>query len=195
MLSERQEQIIKASIDLIDNKGIQGFTIKNLSKAIGISEPAIYRHFESKFEILATILDNFQIQITSFHNKFKDIEGDAFAKLSMLLKNRFTSFAENPALVSVVFSEEIFQNEKKLIEKVNEIYRLNENILISILQQAKDENQIDKSADVEILALMVLGSIRLLVKKWKMTHYSFNLQVEGQKLQDNTLKLFKKDNK
>ena len=62
MLSERQEQIIKASIDLIDNNGIQGFTIKNLSKAIGISEPAIYRHFESKFEILATILEIFKRQ-------------------------------------------------------------------------------------------------------------------------------------
>ena len=195
MLSERQQQIIKASIDLIDSKGIQGFTIKNLSKAIGISEPAIYRHFESKFEILATILDNFKIQITNFQNKFKDIKGDAFTKLGMLFNNRFSTFAENPALISVVFSEEIFQNEKKLTEKVNEIYYLNEQILISILQQARDENQIDKSADVEVLALMILGSIRLLVKKWKMTHYSFNLQLEGQKLLDNTLKLFKNNSK
>lgn len=194
MLSERQQQIIKVSIELIDNKGIQGFTIKNLSKAIGISEPAIYRHFDSKFEILATILDNFKIQITGFHNKFKNIQEDAFTKLGMLFKNRFTAFAENPALVSVVFSEEIFQNEEKLTEKINEIYYLNEQILVSILQQARDENKIDKSSDVEILALMILGSIRLLVKKWKMTHYSFNLQEEGDKLLVTTLKLFKTDN-
>jgi len=191
MLSKRQQQIIEASIELIDNKGIQGFTIKNLSKAIGISEPAIYRHFESKFEILATILDNFKIQITNFHSKFKDIKEGAFTKLSMLFNNRFTSFAENPALVSVVFSEEIFQNEEKLTAKVNEIYYLNEQILISILEQARDENLIDKSVDVEVLALMILGSIRLLVKKWKMTHYSFNLHIEGEKLLVTTLKLFK----
>ena len=195
MLSERQEQIIKASIDLIDNNGIQGFTIKNLSKAIGISEPAIYRHFESKFEILATILEIFKIQITNFQNKFKNIKGDAFTKLGMLFNNRFSTFAENPALISVVFSEEIFQNEKKLTETVNEIYYQNEQILISILQQAREENQIDKSADIEVLALMILGSIRLLVKKWKMTHYSFDLQIEGQKLQDNILKLFKNNSK
>ncbi len=190
MLSERQEQIIEASIDLIDSKGIQGFTIKNLSKAIGISEPAIYRHFESKFEILATILDNFKVQITGFHSKFKDIQGDAFTKLAMLFSNRFSAFAENPALISVVFSEEIFQNEEKLTEKVNEIYYLNEKILVSILQQAINEGKIKESADIEMLALMILGSIRLLVKKWKMTHYRFNLQEEGKKLLKNTLQLF-----
>ena len=195
MLSERQQQIINVSIELIDSKGIQGFTIKNLSKAIGISEPAIYRHFESKFDILATILDKFQMQIANFQIKFQDVEGDAFTKLGMLLKNRFLTFAENPALVSVVFSEEIFQNEEKLTEKVNEIYYQNEQILISILQKARDENQIDKSADIEVLALMILGSIRLLVKKWKMTHYSFDLQVEGKRLLDNILKLFKSASK
>jgi len=112
----------------------------------------------------------------------------------MLFNNRFTAFAENPALVSVVFSEEIFQNEEKLTEKVNEIYYLNEQILVSILQQAQNEKQINESADVKIIALMLLGSIRLLVKKWKMTHYSFNLQKEGKKLLDTTLQLIKPNN-
>jgi len=191
MLSERQQQIIETSIGLIDQKGIQGFTIKNLSKAIGISEPAIYRHFESKFEILATILDAFKIQITSFQDKFSHMDKDAFTKLAMLFSNRFSAFTENPALVSVVFSEEIFQNEEKLTKKVNEIYYLNEMMLVSILEQARKEGLIEKESDVNILALMILGSIRLLVKKWKMTQYSFNLQAEGKKLMNSTIKMLK----
>lgn len=51
----RQKQIIQQSIQLIADKGIQGLTIKNISKSIGISEPAIYRHFDNK---------NNQIKIT-----------------------------------------------------------------------------------------------------------------------------------
>jgi len=35
-------------------------TIKNLAKKIGITEPAIYRHFDSKIHILITILDLFK---------------------------------------------------------------------------------------------------------------------------------------
>ena len=54
MLTERQQEILDKSIEIISRKGIQGLTIKNLSKEIGISEPAIYRHFESKTDILLT---------------------------------------------------------------------------------------------------------------------------------------------
>ncbi|MBL6964026.1 MAG: helix-turn-helix transcriptional regulator, partial [Candidatus Marinimicrobia bacterium] len=50
--TERQDQIIQESIQLIAEKGIQGLTIKNISKAIGITEPAIYRHFDSKNDII-----------------------------------------------------------------------------------------------------------------------------------------------
>ena len=49
--TDRQNQIIQESIQLIAQKGIQGLTIKNISKAIGFSEPAIYRHFENKNDI------------------------------------------------------------------------------------------------------------------------------------------------
>ena len=52
----RQLQIIQESITLIAEKGIQGLTMKNLASAIGVSEPALYRHFKSKNDILSGII-------------------------------------------------------------------------------------------------------------------------------------------
>jgi AcrR family transcriptional regulator len=60
MQTERQVQIIEVAMKLIADKGIQGFTIKNLSKEIGVSKPAIYRHFKSKTDILINILNSFK---------------------------------------------------------------------------------------------------------------------------------------
>ena len=57
MHTERQQEIISTALDLISEKGIQGLTIKNLSKKLGITEPAIYRHFENKIQILIALLD------------------------------------------------------------------------------------------------------------------------------------------
>ena len=55
-----QTEIIDKSISIIGTKGIQGLTIKNLSKEIGISEPGIYRHFESKTASLLALLSTFE---------------------------------------------------------------------------------------------------------------------------------------
>ena len=70
--TERQNQIIQASLDLIANSGIHGLTIKNISKKIGISEPAIYRHFESKTDILLGIIS--KIKESSTANAFVIID-------------------------------------------------------------------------------------------------------------------------
>ena len=52
----RQVEIIEASKYLIGKKGIQNLTIKNLAKKMSFSEPAIYRHFKDKTEILKALL-------------------------------------------------------------------------------------------------------------------------------------------
>ena len=58
--TKRQTEIINVSIDIIAERGIQNLTIKNISKSIGISEPAIYRHFDTKMDILLAILSYFK---------------------------------------------------------------------------------------------------------------------------------------
>ncbi|WP_298505800.1 helix-turn-helix domain-containing protein, partial [uncultured Sphaerochaeta sp.] len=47
---------IEAAIKLTATEGIQKLTIRNVASAICISEAAVYRHFESKHELLKAIL-------------------------------------------------------------------------------------------------------------------------------------------
>lgn len=182
MLSERQQQILDESVKLIDNKGIQGFTIKNLSKEIGISEPAIYRHFESKIEILTTILDIFKSNMIQNQKIFTDISIDPLERLRRFFNRVFEMFTKNPALISVIFSEEIFQNETILKEKVNNIQNLNEMLVNSILKEMQAKKEMSRFADIEMISLMMFGSIRLLVKKWKYSNHSFDLIEKGNNL-------------
>lgn len=182
MLSERQQQILDESVKLIDNKGIQGFTIKNLSKEIGISEPAIYRHFESKIEILTTILDIFKSNMIQNQKFFTDISIDPLERLRRFFNRVFEMFTKNPALISVIFSEEIFQNETILKEKVNNIQNLNEMLVNSILKEMQAKKEMSRFADIEMISLMMFGSIRLLVKKWKYSNHSFDLIEKGNNL-------------
>jgi len=182
MLSERQQQIIETSIGLIDQKGIQGFTIKNLSKAIGISEPAIYRHFESKFEILATILDAFKIQMLQFKEKFIGENESALKKIENIYNAHFFYFTNKPAIISVIFAEEIFHNDKVLYQKINEILQENENLISQIIEKGQQTGEIKTEIDKNQITIMLMGSLRLIVKKWKMSSFAFNLTQEGAKL-------------
>ncbi len=182
MKSERQEQIIDEAIKIIDEKGIQGLTIKNLSKAIGISEPAIYRHFESKTDIIIAIIDILKETAEFFAQMITGRSGTAMEKISFMLNNIISVFKENPSLVSVIFAEEIFKNKPDLKEKILWVLNKNEETIENILIKGKEEGNINEDLNVQSLALIIMGSFRLLVKRWKMEDYNFDLERETQNL-------------
>ncbi len=182
MQTERQQQIIDCSIEIISKKGIQGLTIKNISKEIGFSEPAIYRHFKSKTEIILAILGNFKTMADFLAEAMENLEDSAIEKINFMFSKMMEMFSEQPSLVSVIFSEEIFKNEEPLKEKIKEILNLHQKTVEKIIKKGQIENNVRKDIDKESLALIMMGSLRLLVKKWDLNDYNFNIKKEGEKL-------------
>jgi len=182
MQTERQKEIVEASLEIIARKGIQGLTIKNLAKTIGISEPAIYRHFESKTAILMSLLNNF-IEMARFLSGLMDTyEGTAAEKIGFMFTKMLRLFSENPPMVSVIFSEEIFKNDELLKNRIVEILNLHAQTIEKIILKGKLEKNVRTDIDVESLTLLAMGSLRLLVKKWDLNQGNFNLNTEGDKL-------------
>jgi AcrR family transcriptional regulator len=187
--SEKQLEIINSAIALIAEKGIQHLTIKNLAKKIDKAEGAIYRHFNSKIEILLGILKLFRQNKDNALQYLQTQNSTSLNKLEKLLTNRFREFATNPAIAAVIFSEEIFQNDKTLANEVFEIMIESQNRIESILVKGQSENQIRRDIPAEQLTLLITGALRLLVTEWRLSDFSFDLQDEGQKLWDSILKI------
>jgi AcrR family transcriptional regulator len=191
MKTERQIQIIESSMELIANKGIQGFTIKNLSKAIGISEPAIYRHFESKTDILITILNSFKEMSEMMSAMIVTHKGTAIEKIEILFSKMFEIFTKQPSIISVIFSEEIFKNEIVLKNKIIEIQNIQQMNIENIIEKGQVDSNVRDDIDKSSLALIFMGSLRLLVKRWDLNNHNFNIKSEGIKL-INSFKLLTK---
>jgi AcrR family transcriptional regulator len=193
MHTERQQEIIEAAIGLIQTKGIQGLTIKNLAAQIGISEPAIYRHFENKIQILITILDVFSKNSASIFQENITNTLTSVEKTGQLFRNHFMIFAARPSLTSVVFSEEIFRNEPLLTEKISQVIESNRQALVSILSEGQANQEIRSDIEAENLAIIIMGSLRLFVKRWQFSDFSFNLITEGEQLIQDIQKIISKD--
>jgi len=185
MLTERQNEIIDCSIEIIDKKGIQGLTIKNISKEIGISEPAIYRHFKSKTDIILALLDNFKIMAEFLGEAMDNFEGKATDKISFMFSKMLEIFSHQPSIVSVIFSEEIFKNEELLLKKIREILNLHQETIENIIQKGQTQNNVRSDIEKSSLALIVMGALRLLVKRWDLNQHNFNLEKEGDILLDS----------
>ncbi len=53
----RDQQILQASAELFLERGFHNVRLEDIGAAVGITAPAIYRHFANKDEILVTLFD------------------------------------------------------------------------------------------------------------------------------------------
>ena len=55
---ERRLQILAVAVSLFSNRGFRGTTTKEIAHAAGVSEAMVFRHFATKEELYAAILDH-----------------------------------------------------------------------------------------------------------------------------------------
>ncbi len=180
--TDRQTEIMEAALEIINTLGIQGLTIKNISKKVGISEPAIYRHFESKTDILIGILSNLKDMAEMLSEMMNNYKATATEKINFLFSRMLELFTETPSMVSVIFSEEIFKNDEVLKAKIFDIVNLHTQTIEAIISEGQQENNIRTDIDAKNLALIAMGSFRLMVKKWELQNHNYSLQKEGKNL-------------
>lgn len=180
--TKRQKEIIDVSIKIIAKKGIQHLTIKNISKSLGISEPAIYRHFESKLEILLAILLDFKIRMKNSIDHIQASGKSSVEQIEVMLFSHFREFVKNPALAAVIFSEEIFQNDKSLAMEVKSSMKLSQDFIASLIQEGQQAHMIRVDIPQEQLSLIILGALRLIVTRWRLSDTAFDLEKEGHNL-------------
>ena len=53
---ERRQQILDVAAGLFAQRGFHGVSVGDIGKAVGVSGPALYKHFDSKDAVLAEML-------------------------------------------------------------------------------------------------------------------------------------------
>jgi len=176
--TKRQHEILKAAIDLIAEQGIQRATTKNIALRVGVTEAALYRHFPSKVDILLSILQLFHGMAKNCLSEVQQSQS-AILALETLFKNFLGIFTQQPAFSAVIFSEEIFQDDPRLSDEVLAIMNNNQQSLIQILKKGQAVKTVRSDITGEELALIIMGTLRLLVTRWRLSGYHFNLDKKG----------------
>lgn len=181
-LTDRQKEILNATVKLIGEGGIQALTIKNLSHNIGVTESAIYRHFMSRTEILETLLDTIKKNITNSYAKRAQSDKIAFERLKDIVTYQFDSFSSNPSYAIVILSDGLYQNEPVLRERIFSIMEFVKMIFIQIIDDGKQSGEFRDDISSNQLAFVIMGSVRLMINQWSLSGFNFDLRIQGAEL-------------
>lgn len=192
-ITKRQQDIVDAAIQIISRQGYQELTTKNLAAALNLSEAALYRHFDSKTDLIHKILEYFQHMAQEAMGDIHTLTDDPLAQVKAFVMNRYILFQQHPDLAKVMFSEEIFQHDSSLAEHNLTIMHIHRDQLITSLCKAQEAGQVRPNLDCIHLFRIIVGSMRLTVTQWQLSGNAFDLMEEGEKLWQTIEKLIIKE--
>ncbi|MFF5987840.1 SACE_7040 family transcriptional regulator [Prauserella flavalba] len=99
--ASRREQILAAAAELFAQHGFHGVGIDDIGAAVGISGPALYRHFRSKDAMLGEMLTSISEYLFDGGKAHADRSGDADEILAGLVRFHVDFALQRPALITV----------------------------------------------------------------------------------------------
>jgi len=191
--TKRQNEIIEKSIQIIARGGIQELTMKNISNEMNISEPAIYRHFQSKIDILLAILSYFHNITANIASEVFTGNGNSLSSIERFFTGLMSEFIKMPSLARVIFSEEIFQNDPRLSDKVMDIMKSHQKHIRQVIKKGQDNGEIRDDISEEHISMIIMGTFRLLITRWRLTNFSFQLNEKGNDILCSIKTIFSKE--
>jgi AcrR family transcriptional regulator len=182
MLTERQQEIVEAAMHIIVTQGTHKLTIRNVAAAIGVSEPAVYRHFPSKHELLVSLLETLQSSIKPLFTS-RDAAILSFEDyIEEFLTSLFSHIAENPAFALFVFTEEAFHTDAQLRPLLSRMLDDMTRLLEHVIQTYQENNGCREDLPSTSISLMILGTIRLTVTRWHLQEQDMSLAAQAKPL-------------
>lgn len=103
-MSELQrDRILSNACSLYLQGGLDTFSMRKLAKSLGVTAPAIYRHFESREHVLLEVIRTAYQKLA--HQLYRALEGRTPAERFELAGESYLDFAlENPRLYDVLYA-------------------------------------------------------------------------------------------
>jgi len=96
--NDTRDRIERAAIRLFVDKGVSDTTVRDIARAIDVSEGALYRHFASKEELVWTLFERHYVAFAHQLKTLADREGTARAKVTAMIQEFCRAHDENPTL-------------------------------------------------------------------------------------------------
>lgn len=188
----RKQQIIEASLKIISEKGLGSLTTAEIAKEIGISEATIFRHFNSKKEIMEETSKFIQRTLLDGAGRIQNKLLDPLEKLKEMTKFHLNLINTNQGFPQIVFWEHVHQADntfKDLTLQTIEGYLA---IIKQIIAEGIERGHFKQGLNLETVAQAYLGLIQVNIMKSLLGAGNGSLEEQGQAIFNFLASIIKK---
>lgn len=153
---DRRQQIADAALKVVGEYGVQGTTMARVAQAVGISGPALYKHFANRAEMLEAAMDLLLERVVSWLDSSDN--PNALERLRELGSRHASSIATDyEGVIAPLFEFAASGPRSHLTEQMALRQRAALQKFVDILIEGQQQGTIRKDIDTQVVAWSLIG--------------------------------------
>lgn len=190
--AERQAEIVEATVKLAAAAGPDRLSLEAVAGAVGISQPAIFRHFPSKKRLWLAVAAWIAERLTGAWDS-AEAEAAAMDRLRKMVHGQLRLVRSTPAIPAILFSRSLHSENEALRQVFEKLIAAFHQRLTRQIAAAQVDGSIRGDADPAQLASLVMSMVQGTILRWTVTRQRFDLVAEGMGLLDLLLQSLSSD--
>lgn len=186
---DRKAEIVQAALDLAFEAGPDLLTTGMIADRLGLTQPAIYKHFRSKEDIWQGVADSLCDLIAANIEKSRDTSMTPERSLRRLVLGHLRLVRDNPALPQIMVMRDPTEAQNASLTQIRASMSKFRDNLIDAIRQAQSAGRFRADIGASDGATLIFGIIQGLVLRLLLTHDPEILLSEGERLLDLQLSL------
>ncbi len=176
----RREQIAQAALVLVASKGVNGLNMAGLARQVGLGASSLYRHFDSKDQVLDAVLDLLRERLLGNVQIAAQEAANPPEQLRRLLTLHMRLILEYQALPRLFFSGDLYAGHPERKAKLYGIVKAYLGEVAEIIRQGQEEGTLRLDLDPDAVSVVFLGLIQPTAILWHLSDGEFDVgkQVE-----------------
>lgn len=190
--AERQAEIVEATVKLAATAGPDRLSLDAVAGAVGISQPAIFRHFPTKKRLWLAVAAWIAERLTGVWEG-AEAEAAPMDRLRKMVHGQLKLVRSTPAIPAILFSRTLHSENEALRQVFETLIAAFHERLTRQISAAQADGSIRGDADPAQLASLVMSVVQGTILRWTVTRQRFDLVTEGMTLLDLLLQSFSSD--
>ena len=187
---DRKAEIVATTLRLADKLGPDRLTTQAIADAVGLTQPAIFRHFPTKQALWQAVAESIDETMTAAWQTALTSNSSPQDRLIALIKTQLGQIERNPAIPAILHSRELQTENADLRQRFKSLMMRFQGLLLTELTAAHDAGLIRGDVGPEDAAVLLISLVQGLAIRWSLSNRSFALEADGIRLLvDTQLKL------
>jgi AcrR family transcriptional regulator len=184
-----QQKIINTARQIIITKGMENLTVREIADKLGITDGALYRHFEGKREIINLLIDDIEETLLSAIDEAASETQKPLEKLENIFWSHLSYVEKRKGVSFIVINNTLSMKDKSLQNKVYGVINKYLERIKRILSEGIKKGDFRESMNPEAGSTTFFGIIQCMVTLWALSDYKYSL---GKERMEESFNFFKK---